>query len=130
MQRYQVMLNLCVNARDAMPDGGILTLSVAKRLVERSQAQKHREAQAGHSVVITVADTGVGMTPRVVDPIFEPCFTTKTPGKGTGLGLATVSRIVNHHGGLIKLTTEPNAGTQFQVSLPALASDEQSDSVN
>src|SRR5207302_1272728 len=113
----QVVLNLVVNARDAMPDGGRLTLSTADRVVGPGAARAlgHR---AGAYVVLSVADTGSGMDAPTLDRLFEPFFTTKAPGKGTGLGLATVQGIVLRCGGFVAVTTEVGRGTTFEVHLP------------
>jgi len=107
-QIEQVVLNLCLNARDAMPEGGRLTLSTA---VE--------EAHGERWVALAVADTGVGMSADVREHAFEPFFTTKAPGRGTGLGLATVYGVVEQHGGTVRLHSEPGHGARFEVLLPA-----------
>jgi PAS domain S-box-containing protein len=120
-QVYQVVTNLCVNARDAMPNGGTLTLAIANRSVDATQAQKHLDTHAGNYVMLTVSDTGTGIPPALMEHIFEPFFTTKETGKGTGLGLATVFRIVKNHAGFIEVVSQENKGTQFQVYLPAIA---------
>jgi PAS domain S-box-containing protein len=119
-QIHQVLMNLCVNARDAMPDGGKLSIKVENAYLDENYARMHLEAKPGHYVIITVADTGTGIPPHIVDKIFEPFFTTKEPGKGTGLGLSTVSGIVRGHGGFINVYSEIDRGTQFRVFLPAL----------
>jgi PAS domain S-box-containing protein len=103
-QLEQVLINLAVNARDAMPDGGTLTIDTSRA--------------PGECVLVTVADTGIGMTPEVVARIFEPFFTTKEQGKGTGLGLSTVYGIVTQAGGRIQVNSKPEAGTTFEVYLP------------
>jgi two-component system, cell cycle sensor histidine kinase and response regulator CckA len=120
-QLQQVVLNLCVNARDAMPNGGTLTLAIANQQVNATQAQKYLDTHAGRYVVLTVSDTGLGIPPALIEQIFEPFFTTKATGKGTGLGLSTVFNIVKNHGGFIELSSEEGKGTQFQVYLPAIA---------
>lgn len=120
-QLYQVVMNLCINARDAMPDGGTLTLAIANRVVDATQAQNHPDARPGNYVTISVADTGNGIPAALIDRIFEPFFTTKALGKGTGLGLSTVFRIVKNHSGFIELSSEVGSGTQFQVYLPAIS---------
>lgn len=119
-QLHQVIMNLCVNARDAMPKGGTLTLGIENCSIDATYAQKHLEAEVGNYVVITISDTGEGIPAALMERIFEPFFTTKAPGKGTGLGLATVFRIVKNHGGFIELSSQEGKGTQFQVYLPVV----------
>jgi DNA-binding response OmpR family regulator len=116
-QLYQVLLNLCVNARDAMSEGGRL------RIEGRNVAQTEVPAElpAGDYVVITVSDTGAGIPAEIRDRIFDPLFTTKPEGRGTGLGLATVTRIVQNHRGTIQVSSQPGQGTTFNVYLPAAA---------
>lgn len=115
---HQILMNLCINARDAMPEGGTLTLSVDICTVEQSFAQAQLNAQGGTYVVITVADTGVGIPAGLRDRIFDPFFTTKPLGKGTGLGLSTVLGIVRNYGGFVQVLSEVGEGTQFKVHLP------------
>jgi two-component system, cell cycle sensor histidine kinase and response regulator CckA len=115
----QVLMNLVVNARDAMPNGGTLSLSADNVFVDEYYARTHLEASVGTYIRITVADTGIGMTPEVVDRIFEPFFTTKEFGKGTGLGLSTVRGIIKSHGGFVAVRTQVGKGTEFKVFLPA-----------
>lgn len=117
---HQVFMNLCINARDAMPDGGTLTLSVENTFVTEIMARKNLDMSTGHYVVVTVADTGTGIAPEVRDRIFDPFFTTKAPDKGTGLGLATVLGIVKKAGGFLHVDSEVDQGTQIQVYLPAI----------
>lgn len=120
-QIYQVLLNLAVNARDAMAAGGTLSISAENvSLVEPPVFAAH--ARAGNYVLITVSDTGMGMLPEVLDRIFEPFYTTKELGKGTGLGLAVVIGVVENHGGFIHVQSKPGEGSQFKVYLPALSS--------
>jgi PAS domain S-box-containing protein len=119
-QMHQVFMNLCINARDAMPEGGTLTLEAQNMTLDASYARMHLDAREGAYVAITIADTGSGIAPDVLDRIFEPFFTTKEVGKGTGLGLSTVLTIVKRHGGFITVYSEPNIGTRFMVYLPAL----------
>lgn len=119
-QLHQVLMNLCVNARDAMPAGGRLKISVENRLIDEQHARLNLEAKPGPYVMITIADTGSGIPPEFLDRVFEPFFTTKEIGKGTGLGLSTVQGIVKGHGGFITVTSKVGAGTQFQVYLPAI----------
>jgi two-component system, cell cycle sensor histidine kinase and response regulator CckA len=121
---YQVLLNLCVNARDAMPNGGTLSLTAANVHLDETAARQHRDVPPGRYVVITAADTGCGIPPELRERVFEPFFTTKVPGKGTGLGLATVRDIVTSHGGFIHLYSEVGAGTQFKIYLPAVLGEE------
>jgi two-component system, cell cycle sensor histidine kinase and response regulator CckA len=118
-QLHQVLMNLCVNARDAMPEGGRLRLHAENAHLPGPAGQPVPPAQAGPYVVVTVTDTGTGMPPQVIDRIFDPFFTTKGVGKGTGLGLSTVMGIVKSHGGLITVASEPGKGTTFRVCLPA-----------
>ena len=120
-QLHQVFLNLCVNARDAMPNGGTLTLRAQNLSLDEQFAHMHPEAQAGPYVIIEVSDTGVGMAPAVLEHIFEPFFTTKLLGEGTGLGLPTVRTIVRSHGGFVTVHSEQDKGTRFTVHLPARA---------
>ncbi|MBW4696418.1 MAG: response regulator [Aphanocapsa lilacina HA4352-LM1] len=120
-QMHQVLMNLCVNARDAMPGGGLLTLTARNLIVDEHYARLIPDAVAGAYVVVTVGDTGTGITPEIIEKIFEPFFTTKELGKGTGLGLSTVLGIVKHHGGFVGVYSEPGRGTEFRVHLPAAA---------
>jgi PAS domain S-box-containing protein len=119
-QLHQVLMNLCVNARDAMPDGGTLQISVRNLWIDAHYARMNIEAKVSPYVVITVSDTGIGIRNEVIDRIFEPFFTTKEVGKGTGLGLSTVLGIVKSHGGFVKVLSQVGKGTQFQVYLPAM----------
>ncbi|MDB6152966.1 MAG: sensor hybrid histidine kinase [Chthoniobacteraceae bacterium] len=118
-QLHQVLLNLCVNARDAMPGGGRLRITTQNRLIDEHFAAMHAEASPGPYVCFEVADTGEGMSKEVVERIFEPFFTTKAFGQGTGLGLSTTHAIVKSHGGFINVESEPGTGTTFYVNLPA-----------
>ena len=120
-QIHQVLMNLCVNARDAMPMGGTLTITAKNTLLDENYARMNLEAEAGNYIVVTVTDTGTGMPPEVVKRIFDPFFTTKEIGKGTGLGLATALSIVKSHGGFIVVDSEIGRGTQFSIYLPASA---------
>ncbi len=122
-QLHQVLMNLCVNARDAMPEGGTLTLAVENKLIDESYTCLNVEARPGAHVVITITDTGMGIETELLDRIFDPFFTTKELGKGTGLGLSTVLGIVKTHGGFIKVYSEVGHGTQFKVYLPAIEDD-------
>ena len=119
-QVHQVLLNLCVNARDAMPHGGTLTIGAANVQFDLNSATMMPGAKAGDYVLVSVADTGTGMTPEIIDKIFDPFFTTKGTGKGTGLGLATVLGLVKSHGGFLNLSSVPGKGSTFLVYFPAM----------
>ena len=118
-QVHQVLLNLCVNARDAMPHGGRLAISAGSIAVDEHYSAMNPGAAPGSYVVIKVTDTGTGMPKAVVDKIFDPFFTTKEVGKGTGLGLSTVLAIVKSHGGFLHVYSEPGEGTTFAIYFPA-----------
>ncbi|MGP8200139.1 MAG: PAS domain S-box protein [Limisphaerales bacterium] len=120
-QLHQVLLNLCVNARDAMPRGGVLTIAAENVSLDSPQAGLTCEARPRPHLMITVADTGTGIPPEIREKIFDPFFTTKQLGKGTGLGLSTSLGIVKSHGGFIDVYSEPGAGTVFKVYIPAKA---------
>ncbi len=115
---YQVLLNLCVNARDAMPQGGELTLTLANVTSREEMKSVSADIPPGGYVVLSVADTGTGIPPEVRPRIFEPLFSTKPPDKGTGLGLSTVAGIVKKHNGFIQLHSEVGKGTEFKIYLP------------
>lgn len=117
-QLHQVLINLCVNARDAMPGGGILGITAENISLEEVSALTHPHAKPGTFVVIRVSDTGSGMPPDVMERVFEPFFTTKDIGKGTGLGLATATGIMKGHGGFVEVSSEVDKGSTFRVYLP------------
>ncbi len=119
-QLHQVLMNLCVNARDAMHGAGVLHIDVADAELSEADARRQLDARAGWYVRIRVVDTGVGIAPDLIDKIFDPFVTTKGQGEGTGLGLSTVRGIVVGHGGFIAVDSEPGRGTTFSVYLPAL----------
>ncbi|NBV41711.1 PAS domain-containing sensor histidine kinase [bacterium] len=119
-QIHQVMLNLCVNARDAMQGGGRLTVTAENFAVhERDRTKVPESLSSGTYVQIQVIDTGVGIPKQLIGKIFDPFFTTKEKGKGTGLGLSTVQTIVKNHGGFMEVKSKPNIGTEFTIYLPA-----------
>ncbi|HZM88137.1 MAG TPA: PAS domain S-box protein, partial [Blastocatellia bacterium] len=119
-QLHQVLMNFCVNARDAMPSGGKLTIKADNVEIDDNYARMNLEAKAGRFVQITIADSGSGIPPNIINRIFEPFFTTKEYGKGTGLGLSTALGIVKSHGGFINVYSEPGLGTEFKIHLPAV----------
>ena len=119
-QIEQVLMNICLNARDAMPDGGMLCIKTEMILLDDSFCQFYPGVTAGAYVVLSISDTGSGMSPEVRERIFEPFYTTKERGKGSGMGLATVYGIVRQHGGFIHVYSEVGQGTLFHVYLPAL----------
>lgn len=118
-QLNQVFLNLLVNARDAMPDGGSIKISAQNLVLDEHYARMNLEAHPGPYVIVEVADTGTGIPLEIRKRIFDPFFTTKDIGQGTGLGLATVLGIIKSHGGFVQVTSEVGQGSQFQVYLPA-----------
>ena len=114
----QMVRNFTLNARDAMPEGGTLTIGTDVVIVDEARAQRQEGAKPGTYVCLTISDTGCGMTPEVQTQIFEPFFTTKGTGKATGLGLATVHGLVKQHSGWIEVVSEKEAGSQFSVFFP------------
>jgi CheY-like chemotaxis protein len=116
----QVLLNLAVNSRDAMPSGGQLTINIASVVLAAEPAKEHPEGRAGKFVCLSVKDTGSGIDAETLPRIFEPFFTTKEIGKGTGLGLATVYGIMKQHQGWVEVESEPGSGTTFHSYLPSL----------
>jgi len=118
-QLQQVLLNLCVNARDAMPQGGRLSMSAENMQVTEEMAARQIKARPGPHVFLRVTDTGIGIPPEVMEKIFDPFFTTKPVGQGTGLGLAAVLGIVQSHGGFITVKSLPGSGSEFGIYLPA-----------
>jgi len=127
-QLHQVLLNLCVNARDAMPNGGVLKLSADNIVLDEHCTGLSAEARPGRHVLIEVEDTGTGMPPDVLERIFEPFFTTKELGKGTGLGLSTTLAIIKGHNGFLRVQSEMGKGTKFQLYLPTSDADGTQDS--
>lgn len=121
---HQVLMNLVVNARDAMPNGGTLSILAENLFIDQYSAQMNLDASVGSYIQITVTDTGTGMPIEVLDRIYEPFFTTKEVGKGTGLGLSTVRGILKSHGGFINAYSKEGKGTEFKVFLPAVKTKE------
>ncbi len=122
-QLHQVLMNFCVNARDAMPEGGVLEITTENFIVDENGARLNFDARAGNYIAITISDSGVGIPPDLLDRIFEPFFTTKELGKGTGLGLSTAMGIVKSHRGFVTVNSSIGQGTQFKVFLPAVMTD-------
>lgn len=125
-QLSQVLMNLGVNARDAMSGGGTLTLQARNTGVDADLARAHPGSKPGPHVLITVKDTGTGISPELLDRIFDPFFTTKVPGKGTGLGLSTVLGIMKGHGGILQVQSELGVGTEFRLFFPAVVHQKES----
>lgn len=122
-QLHQLLINLCLNARDAMPNGGTLRVSAANLTLDPHYAALDGEVAAGRYVEIKVVDTGIGIATEVLEKVFEPFYTTKDISKGTGLGLSTSLAIVRSHGGFIRADSEPGRGATFRVYLPAAESE-------
>jgi PAS domain S-box-containing protein len=118
-QLHQALMNLCINARDAMPGGGVLTLAAANVVLAKEAAEKMPDAQPGSYVCLRVTDTGTGIPPEIEAKMFEPFFTTKGVGQGTGLGLSTALGIVRSHGGFVRVASKVGQGTTFELYLPA-----------
>ncbi|UKO97970.1 PAS domain-containing hybrid sensor histidine kinase/response regulator [Nostoc sp. UHCC 0870] len=118
-QLHQVLMNLVINARDAIPDSGELSISADNLFIDEDFAKQHIGAEVGCYVVIKVADTGIGIHPDNLDKIFDPFFTTKAIGKGTGLGLSTVIGIVNNHNGFVTVSSQLGIGSEFQIYIPS-----------
>jgi PAS domain S-box-containing protein len=121
-QMHQILMNLCVNARDAMPNGGQLEIRAENIVVDEVYARLHPQAHTGAYVKVTVSDTGTGMPPHILERIFDPFFTTKEIGKGTGLGLSTVQSILRSHEGFLHVYSESGKGSRFEICLPAESS--------
>ncbi|MGB3639229.1 MAG: PAS domain S-box protein [Rivularia sp. (in: cyanobacteria)] len=119
-QIHQVLMNLCVNARDAMTNGGTLSIKAENIDIDQNYVKMNLDATVGNYILVTVADTGTGIPPETLERIFEPFFTTKEQGKGTGLGLSTTIGIIKSHGGFINVYSEVGEGTKFLVYLPAV----------
>jgi two-component system, cell cycle sensor histidine kinase and response regulator CckA len=119
-QLHQLAMNLCLNARDAMPDGGKLTIAVENLVIDETEAKKNIDAKVGFYVSLCVSDTGCGISLEIMDRIYDPFFTTKEIGGGTGLGLSIIAAIVESHDGFIEVASEPGKGSTFKICLPAV----------
>jgi two-component system cell cycle sensor histidine kinase/response regulator CckA len=122
-QIHQVLMNMCINARDAMPSGGVLQIEAENFEVDENFARMNLDAKPGAYILLAIEDTGIGMSADVLKRIFDPFFTTKELGKGTGLGLSTALTIIKSHGGFTNVYSEPRKGTKFTIYLPAANSD-------
>ncbi len=122
-QLHQILLNLCINARDAMPKGGQLTLAADNVELTAAEAATMPDAAAGNFVMLLVSDTGTGISPENLPKLFQPFFTTKNPGEGTGLGLSTVARIVRNHGGFFSVKSDLGEGSTFEIYFPRAKTD-------
>ncbi|NJM46618.1 MAG: hypothetical protein HC860_10935 [Alkalinema sp. RU_4_3] len=119
-QLHQVLMNLCLNARDAMQEGGNLSITVKEQLIDDLGPESYRSHAQKQYVVLTVKDSGTGIPREAIDRIFDPFFTTKAADKGTGLGLSTAARIIQNHGGFITIDSKLDQGSEFRVFLPAV----------
>uniref|UniRef100_B8HVZ7 histidine kinase n=1 Tax=Cyanothece sp. (strain PCC 7425 / ATCC 29141) TaxID=395961 RepID=B8HVZ7_CYAP4 len=122
-QLHQVLMNFCVNSRDAMPEGGVLKISAQNFIADQSYVRQNVDAREGKYVVITILDSGFGIPQELLDRIFEPFFTTKELGKGTGLGLSTALGIIKSHRGFITVSSSIGQGTRFEIFIPAVVAD-------
>jgi CheY-like chemotaxis protein len=123
----QSMMNLAINAKDAMPEGGTMTIRTRNLTLDEEYCRRYPEVQPGDYVGLYVSDTGCGMANEVLDRIFDPFFTTKRPGEGTGLGLSIVFGIVKAHGGHVSCSSQPGTGTTFEIVLPAMETEVKAD---
>lgn len=119
-QLYQALMNLCVNARDAMPNGGILQIEASNVVLDANFVSRHPPAAPGEYLMLKISDNGIGIPEEMIEKIFDPFFTTKETGKGTGLGLSTVLGIVKRHGGFLDVSSKPSKGTKFTIYLPTI----------
>ncbi|MEZ5429065.1 MAG: response regulator [Pyrinomonadaceae bacterium] len=124
-QIHQVLMNMSINGRDAMPAGGTLTIAARNLYLDENYARMNFDAEAGNYVLLTISDTGSGMADEIKSRIFDPFFTTKEIGKGTGLGLAIAQSIVKSHGGFVNVYSEPEKGTKFSIYLPVAESEKE-----